>query len=161
MKFKIASILELVIPLSILVVLSLSACGGGANGNGTRPFDGTWTATYMGYTFPAPGSGVTAAYCDPSSSGPLVIDHGFGSVSTSYTCIGAGTPTDPTGAASSVWGWDISVTIDTSSGVGVGQPVVKAKINGGILTGTCINTNACQAGGAAGSTDKSVLDLSR
>ena len=137
MKFKIASILELVIPLSILVALSLSACGGGgAYGSGTGAYDGTWSLNLKGYTLPAPlVSGDTVSCSERFTT--VTITHGSGSTTEILDCINAPSPT---------YNIDIGVTL-TPAASGITGTVKVITTGGGTGGGTCIDRLTCEGPG--------------
>ena len=142
MKFKIASVLELVIPLSVLVVLSLSACGGGAYGTGSNAYDGQWVATAMGYTSPS----YTAVAPDTVVSCRVVpalitITHGYGSGQQTMVCEG-----DVTGAQYGPGMYmNLGITVAPDSASGITGKVTLTTTGGG---GAYPNLSAA-AGGCA------------
>lgn len=142
MKFKVASILELVVPLSILVVLSLSACGGGggAYGSSVNAYDGTWNVSLTGMAVPAPG-GASSVLCAPPQFVPATISHGFGHATEITTCYY--TYANPTGPADFNTNMDIGITY---GGLASSAAVVTVDVYGGTkLIGTCDTPNSCAA----------------
>lgn len=151
MKFKIATILELVVPLSVVLLFSsLLGCGGGATstyGASQRYDSSSWTVKFWGATAlpagaSAPGPGNTVICNDDSDPWTaLTIANGFGRATQHSTCYGVPTDTDPTGGSGNPYNaqWDITIDIDASG-------VVKASVNGGQFgTGTCQNLYTCSA----------------
>lgn len=140
MKFKIASILELIIPLSVALLISaFLGCGGGAYGNGSNPFDGTWSLNLKGYAVPAPTPpAVTSVSCSERYTN-IVITHGFGTVTEVIDCVDQ----TNTELANFPQGIDIGVTLTPASGIG---GTAKAVTTGGSIdeTGVCISRVACQ-----------------
>ena len=138
MKSKIASILGLIIPLSIALMLSaFLGCGGGGNPYGnSQAYDGSWDLNYQGYALPAVADGAPGPVVCTELPTTIVIDHGFGKVTELIYCINAALGTD--------FKTDIDVTI-TPDPTGI-TGTVKAQVTGGAtIEGICINRNSCGA----------------
>jgi hypothetical protein len=135
MKSKIASVLGLVVPLSIALMLTAFSGCGGSYGNGIQAYDGTWDLNLKGYDIPEQ---------DPAAADPvvctelpttIVIEHGKGETTEQLFCTNAALGTD--------FYLNISVQL-TPDAVGL-TGTVKAIVTGGAsLTGTCMNRVACQ-----------------
>ncbi len=137
MKFKIASILELVIPLSIALVLTaFLGCGGGGDyGSGTRAYDGTWYVNLKGYTLPGETNPSTGTVSCSERYTNIVISHGSGTVTQYMDCVNT---------ASVLIAIDIGVTL-TPDETGTTGVVKLETTGGGVTAGTCINRVVCSA----------------
>lgn len=144
MKSKIALWLEL--GVVALVVSTLAGCFG----DGAAPnYDGNWTAVFSNSAFvpPAPISGATVSCGTVLPLPTVTLTNGIGSTTQIDRCdhiLGTGV------IASSVYGYSISVAINTTTGA------VSAVVNGGPMTGTCISAVGCYARSGTAS-----LNLSR
>lgn len=140
MKFKIASILELVIPLSVLVALSLSACGGGGGAYGTtRAYDGVWNVQYA--ITPAAG-GASPVVCAGPVNTPLTLTNGFGHTEPLTACEYG--YLNATGWANYPTSVDVGVTYGNLASQ---SAVISVDVTGGgLLVGTCDTPNSCRAG---------------
>jgi hypothetical protein len=151
MKFKITSVLELIVPLSIAVMLSaFLGCGGGGSYGASTAYDGTWSVNLKGYTYPAKNSASDVTCTERFTT--IDIAHGFGSTTQIEDCLNTDYP---------VGGTAISVTISPAmSGVAVSgvEGTVDAIITGGAhITGTCISRVACAAGSANSGGDLTLI----
>ncbi len=144
MKFKIASILELVTPLSVaaLMLSAFSGCGGGGDyGAGANAYDGLWAATYE---VPEPAAGGTSAVVAAGLTPvTLTLKHGFGHMVAErdfeYGYL------NPTGWATYTMAMDIQVTYGSLASQ---SAVINIDVNGGAhLTGTCDTPISCVATG--------------
>jgi hypothetical protein len=134
MKFKIASVLELIVPVSIAVMLvAFLGCGGGGNyGKGTSAYDGTWSLNLKGYTKPT-GTGVVD--CNERHT-EIVIAHGQGTVTEWIDC--TNTPSTPLVL-------DIGVTMfPAASGIG-GTARAVTNGPGTVNEGICIDRVVCKS----------------
>ena len=141
MKFKTASVLELIVPSSILMLLLLSACGGGGSPYGTtRAFDGLWNASFV-LDPPAKG-GASEVVCAGTNFVDLTIAHGFGHATPTRDCEYG--YLDPTGWAT----YSISLDVSITFGSNAESAVIAVDVNGGaVLNGTCDTPNSCRAPG--------------
>ena len=147
MKFKTASILGLIIPLSIALMLTaFLGCGGGggAYGNSTQAYDGTWYFNLKGYSMPAPAAGATVSCAEVPAT--IVITHGSGTVTQQMICHGS-TP-DPYPEQI-----DIGVTLtpdplDATGKMPITGTVTLIVTGGGPTpsSGICANREQCTAG---------------
>lgn len=93
MKFKIASVSELIIPLSIVLMLSaFLGCGGGGSTYGNVAYDGTWTLLYQGYDIPDPAIEGDTVTCTETPA-TIEISHGSGRTTETITCLKANATT--------------------------------------------------------------------
>ena len=146
MKFKIASILEFVIPLSVagLMLSAFSGCGGGGDhGSGKRVYDGEWTLKFWTETLYPVGASAPGGVVSCNDAGlpwvPLTITHGYGKTTWYSDCTGVPSYGDPTGASGSSWTWVITIDINVSG-------VVAASVNGNQSgEGTCQDLYTCSA----------------
>jgi len=146
MKFKTASILGLIIPVSMALMLTafLGCGGGGAYGSGTQAYDGTWALNLKGYTKPTFVAPDTSMDC---YEGITLIDiaHGFGTVTETIHCAGNVT------ASEALYGYpkiiDIGVTL-TPDATGTTGTVALENTGGGPSpsSGVCIDRVTCTAG---------------
>jgi hypothetical protein len=140
MKFKTASLLGLIFPLSgaLLISAFLGCGGGGAYGSGKNPYDGTWFVNLKGYTLPTAAAGGGTVSCTEL---PLyiVVSHGSGTGTETIQC---------TNAASTNYYMDMGVTL-TPAASGIGGTVALETTGGGSFaaTGACIDRNTCSAPG--------------
>jgi hypothetical protein len=137
MKFKTASILGLIIPLSIALMLTaFLGCGGGGNPYGNaQAYDGTWYLNLQGYALPpatTPPTGTVSCTEDPNTT--VVIDHGFGKATELLIC---------QNALPGPWVVEVDVTI-TPDATGTTGTVKAITTGGAVLTGVCIDRVACQ-----------------
>jgi hypothetical protein len=137
MKFKIASVLELIIPLSIALMLSaFLGCGGGGDGGsayGNVAYDGTWTLTYKGYTKPDPAVSTDTVTCDETPA-TIEISHGTGQTTETITC---------QKAASATYYANVKVILaPAASGI---AGTMQATVTGGGIDqeGICIDRTNC------------------
>lgn len=142
MKSKIASILGLIIPLSIALMLTaFLGCGGGGSpyGNTAHVYDGTWYLNLKGYSKPAVFPPATAVTCTEYLT-LIVITHGSGTVTQHMVC--SGSNPDPYPAQI-----DIGVTL-TPDATGIGGTVQLITTGGGPSpsSGICSNREQCTAG---------------
>jgi hypothetical protein len=144
MKSMIASVLELIVPSSILILLLLSACGGGSSPYGnSKAYDGVWNASIK-IAPPGKGDGaVSEVVCALPSLVNLTIANGFGHTVGVTSCAN--------GTASAV-GWadyytpmDVTVTYSAQA---LSAVIAVDVYPGGRLTGACDSPNACQADGS-------------
>ncbi|MFZ2161009.1 MAG: hypothetical protein WAW02_02215 [Sideroxyarcus sp.] len=144
MKSKIASILGLIFPFSIALMLTafLGCGGGGAYGDATQAYDGTWSLNLKGYTVPTPVAPVTAVSCSERFT-TIVIAHGSGTVTEIIDCYDATTGIE---LADYPKGIDIAVTL-TPDATGITGTVKLETTGGGASpsSGVCINRVACSA----------------
>jgi hypothetical protein len=138
MKSKIASVLELIVPVSIAVMLlAFLGCGGGGNyGKGTSPYDGTWSLNLKGYTLPAKDPAALGDVFCIEQHTEIVIAHGQGTVRENIDCYNSGV---------TALFLDIGVTLyPAASGVG---GTVRAVTNGtGVVNdGICIDRVSCKS----------------
>jgi hypothetical protein len=138
MKSKIASVLGLVIPLSIALMLTaFSGCGGGSYGDGTQAYDGTWELNLKGYSLPPATTPPTGTVTCTEDYTTIVIDHGFGKATEGLTCLNA----EPGPWVVNV---DVNIIPDKTGTTGT---VTAITTGGAKLVGTCVNRVACQASG--------------
>jgi hypothetical protein len=143
MKFKIASILELIIPLSVALMLSaFLGCGGGGGspyGNTAHVYDGTWDLNLKGYTLPAKATGALGEPACTEEYTNIVITHGFGTTTEILDCVNTALPN---------YFIDIGVTL-TPDASGIGGTVLLENTGGGTSpsTGKCIDRVTCTATG--------------
>ncbi|MBU1426166.1 MAG: hypothetical protein KKH12_13380 [Gammaproteobacteria bacterium] len=137
MKFKIASVLGLIIPFSIALMLTaFLGCGGGSYG-GSVAYDGTWSLNLKGYTLPGKDPLAAGDVSCTEQYTNIVITHGYGTTTELITCVNAVSP---------LWAIDVGVTITPDGLGGIGGIVKVVSTGGGIdTTGTCISRVACQA----------------
>jgi len=142
MKFKTASILGLIIPLSMALMLTafLGCGGGGAYGNGTQAYDGTWYLNLKGYSKPTTVVPPAAAVTCTELPTFIVITHGSGTITQYMTC--SGSNPDPYPLAI-----DIGVTL-TPDATGITGTVALITTGGGPSpsTGVCSTREECSAG---------------
>lgn len=120
MRFKITSIVELIVPVFIALILAGCFTGGGG-----PTYDGLWNVAYTDSSV-TPASGVVCVESNPPATMTLV--NGAGSTTQINYC----TP-GPNQL------YLISVAVTTSTGV------VNAIVNGAPLTGQCISAVGCSA----------------
>jgi hypothetical protein len=143
MKFKIASISGLIIPLSIALVLSaFLGCGGGGSpyGNTAHVYDGTWSLNLKGYTVPAAVTGAPGPASCTEEYTNIVIAHGFGTTTEILDCVNTPSPN---------YYIDIGVTLTPDAPPAV-TGIVKLENTGGGTspsTGVCIDRVTCTASG--------------
>jgi hypothetical protein len=150
MKFKIASILELIIPVSMALMLSaFLGCGGGSSTSPATPYDGTWSLNLKGYTVPTAVLPDTSVTCIEAPTF-IVISHGSGTISESISCRGQPSNTMLPGFPGSL---DIGITLAADGADATGNipitGIVKLETTGGGTfpsTGVCINRVTCAAG---------------
>jgi hypothetical protein len=139
MKFKITSILGLIVPLSIALMLTafLGCGGGGAYGDGTTAYDGTWSLNLKGYTVPPTVDPLLPAAACSEEFTLIVIAHGSGTVTEQLTC---------TNTANPHYYIDIGVTL-TPDATGTTGTVKLETTGGGAspATGVCISRETCTA----------------
>jgi hypothetical protein len=139
MKFKIASVLELIIPLSVAVILAVfSGCGGGGGSTyGNVAYDGTWTLDYLGFTKPDAATTGALVTCAASTT-TIVISHGAGHTTEIITC---------QNALTNNWAADIDVLI-TPAASGI-TATMQATVSGGGYdsAGYCMDRNVCASTG--------------
>ena len=84
MRFKITSIVGLIIP--VLATLFLAGCLTGGGGGPT--YDGTWTVGYVdsSFTLPAAASGTTVTCTVQTPLPTITLVNGTGSTSQTNTC---------------------------------------------------------------------------
>lgn len=134
MKFKIASIVGLIVPLSIASMLTVFAgCGGGAYGANAAPYDGTWSLNFKGYTKP---DGTGTVTCTERYTN-ITISHGSGSATELIDCTGTASPT---------YSLDVGVTL-TPDATGITGTVKVIATGGGTGAGTCIDRLTCEGPG--------------
>ena len=133
MKFKIASVLELAIPLSVAVILSLFlGCGGGGT-YGNVAYDGTWQLVYQGYSLPAAATTGATVTCVETPA-TIVISHGTGRTTESITC---------QNAQVNNWIADVDVLI-TPAASGISGTLEASTTGGGHdSAGVCMDRNVC------------------
>ena len=139
MKLKTASILGLIVPLSIALMLTafLGCGGGGAYGNATQAYDGTWSLNLKGYTLPGPAAPGLVVSCSEEYTN-IVIAHGYGTTTEILDC---------TNAASPNYAIDIGVTLTPDPTGTTGTVKLETTGGGGPATGTCIDRVTCTATG--------------
>jgi hypothetical protein len=148
MRFKISTILELIVPLSI--ALLLAGCFG--TGGGGPTYDGLWTVRYLGPTPAQIVQGATVACTLPTPLPTVTLVNGAGSTSQTDTCDNILTASGvATVVQSPKYTYLISVAVTLSTNV------VNAQVNGVPFTGECISAHGCAA--QAGTT--STLSLTR
>jgi hypothetical protein len=130
MRFKITSIVGLIVP--VLAALLLAGCLTGGGGGPT--YDGTWTVGYVDSSFtpPAAASGATVICTVQNPLPTVTLVNGTGSTSQTNTCVGT-----VSGPQSFIYLISVAITTSTS--------VVNAIVNGVPLTGQCISAYGCAA----------------
>jgi hypothetical protein len=138
MKFKIASVLELIVPLSIVLMLSaFLGCGGGGGAyGGPTAYDGSWSINVKGYKVPAPLVLGDTVSCSEYAT-RIEIAHGYGTVTQYMDCPLAGP---------GPYSLDVGVTLTPNPAAsGIGGTVEAVLTGGAYYTGVCIDRVSCQA----------------
>ncbi len=135
MRFRITSIIGVVVP--VLASLFLAGCLTGGGGGPT--YDGTWTVGYVDSGF-TPTPAVTGATVTCTVQTPLptiTLTNGTGSTSQTNTCISTTATSGVVGTQTLIYLISVAVTTSTSA--------VNAIVNGAPLTGQCISALGCAA----------------
>ena len=129
MRFRITSIVGVVVP--VLASLFLAGC---LTGGGGPTYDGTWTVGYVdsSFTLPAAASGATVTCTVQTPLPTITLTNGTGSTSQTNTCTGT-----VSGTQQFIYLISVAVTTSTS--------IVNAIVNGVPLTGQCISASGCAA----------------
>jgi hypothetical protein len=140
MKFKITSVLELIVPASIAVMLlAFLGCGGGGNyGKGTSAYDGNWSLNLKGYALPGKDPAATGEVSCSEDPTLIVIAHGQGTTTEYLTC---------TNSVSPIGRLDIGVTLYPDPAASGITGTVRAVTNGTgtVNVGICIDRVSCKS----------------